>query len=363
MRTRPLYGRRLNRLQKLILAALACAIIFLTAQVPWLAEYFYARGITRGLGFWIGRITGIFSLSFYEITAVLLIFAAVFLLVYFGVGLRKKEFARIFRTLYRLGMAALCVLALFGILYAPLYNRGSVYDALGLSVEGEIAQEDVYAAAQYYVKQLNLLAGELSRDGKGNVVAPYSFEETAKRINAEFGRYGNYFACYGIRPKAVVLSVPMSYLGITGIYFPFYAEANVNTNIPGYVLPVTMAHEMTHAKGVSRENEANVTAYALCIRSQDDYLRYSGLMSAVSVTLNALSEESFEVLYECLLPEIKQEYRNANEHYAKYEGIIDEISGFFNDLFLKANGVQDGTMSYGRTVESLVALYREQSGA
>lgn len=362
MRTRPLYGRRISRLQKLIIAALSCAVIFLTAQVPWLAEYFYARGITRGLGFWISRITGIFSVSFYEITAVLLILAAVSLLVYFGVGLRKKEFARMLRVLYRLGMAVLCVLAMFGILYAPLYNRVSVYEALGLSANVNVGQEDVYAAAEYYVEQLNLLAGELSRDEKGNVVAPYSFEETANRINAEFDGYGNYFACYGIRPKAVALSVPMSYLGITGIYFPFYAEANVNTNIPSYVLPVTMAHEMTHAKGVSRENEANITAYVLCIRSQDVYLRYSGLMSAAAVTLNALPEEDFNTLYERLLPQIKQEYRNANEHYDKYEGIIDEISEFFNDLFLKANGVQDGTMSYGRTVESLVELYREQSG-
>lgn len=363
MKTRPLYGRRISRLQKLIIAALVCAVIFLTAQGSWLAEYFYARGITRGLGFWISRITGIFSVSFYEITAVLLILAAVFLLVYFGVGLRKKEFARMLRALYRLGMAVLCVLAMFGILYAPLYNRVSVYEALGLSANVNVGQEDVYAAAEYYVEQLNLLAGELSRDEKGNIVAPYSFEETANRINAEFSGYGNYFACYGINPKAVALSVPMSYLGITGIYFPFYAEANVNTNIPSYVLPVTMAHEMTHAKGVSRENEANIAAYVLCIRSRDVYLRYSGLMSAAAVTLNALPEEDFKTLYDRLLPQIQQEYRNASEHYDKYEGIIDEISEFFNDLFLKANGVQDGTMSYGRTVESLVELYREQSGA
>lgn len=106
-----------------------------------------------------------------------------------------------------------------------------------------------------------------------------------------------------------------------------------------------------------------MTAYVLCIRSQDSYLKYSGLMSAVSVTLNALGEEEFEKLYAQLLPEVRQEYRNANEHYKKYEGIVDEISGFFNDLFLKANGIQDGTRSYGRTTQSLVELYRCLSGA
>ena len=52
-----------------------------------------------------------------------------------------------------------------------------------------------------------------------------------------------------IRGKTCLLYT--SYLGITGIYFPFYAEANVNVNIPVNELPTTMAHEMAHAKGVS----------------------------------------------------------------------------------------------------------------
>ena len=65
--------------------------------------------------------------------------------------------------------------------------------------------------------------------------------------------------------------------------------------------------------------------------------------------------------------QVRQEYRNAGEHYKRYEGLIDRISSFFNDLFLKANGVQAGTGSYGQTTGSLVALYQsltaEENGA
>ena len=47
--------------------------------------------------------------------------------------------------------------------------------------------------------------------------------------------------------------------------------------------------------------------------------------------------------------------------------MTDRISSFFNDLFLKANGVQAGTGSYGQTTGSLVALYQsltaEETGA
>ena len=154
----------------------------------------------------------------------------------------------------------------------------------------------------------------------------------------------------------------MSYLGITGIYFPFTGEANVNVNIPAYEIPVTMAHEMAHAKGVARENEANVAAYVLCITAEDPYLQYSGLMNAAAVMLNSLPEEEYEELRSRLAPEILREYSNAGAHYAQYDGWAEAVSSFFNDLFLKSNGVAGGTRSYGRTAESLVALYVRLSG-
>ena len=37
-------------------------------------------------------------------------------------------------------------------------------------------------------------------------------------------------------------------------------------------------------------------------------------------------------------------------------------SSFFNYLFLKANGVEEGTRSYSATAESLIALYEKLSG-
>jgi len=246
-----------------------------------------------------------------------------------------------------------------GALAAPLCGRQSAAEALGLA-DTEVTEAKLYDAAAFYVKELNETSAAMERGGEGNVRPSYGFGELADRLNAEFSALGGgYFAECEVRPKAVLLSVPMSYLGITGIYFPFYAEANVNVNIPPYELPVTMAHEMAHAKGVSRENEANIVAYALCIRSGDDYLRYSGLMNAAAVLLNALPEESRKELRGELDEEILAEYAAANEHYAKYDGWIDGISSFFNDLFLKSNGVAGGTRSYGETAESLVALYEQ----
>lgn len=350
-----------RRLQRLACLALAAAAVFLLAQIPVLAEYFFARGITRLLSGSIALITNYIPISFYELTALLLIAGAAALIVCLIAYMVKKNKKALAILLYRLAAAGLCVLLAFGALYAPLYNRAPVLSALGLS-ETEITAEKVYAAAEYYVERLNDTSRKLSRDEAGNIVAPCSFDSLADLLNAEYAALDGYFSPHEVRPKQVALSVPMSYLGITGIYFPFYAEANVNVNIPSYELPVTMAHEMAHAKGVSHERDANVAAYVICIRAENDYLNYSGLMRAAAVMLNALPEEEYAELYGRLSDEVKAEYRNANEHYAKYEGIIDSISSFFNDLFLKANGVEGGTRSYSQTAESLVYLYEQLSG-
>ncbi len=342
----------------LVLASLAlcAATVYLLANVPPLSEYLFARGITRGINLVLSRVVNLLPVSFYELTAEFLIVGGTALAVYLIYLLAKRRFSLFKRYVYKLAVAALSVLVAFGLLYAPLYNRVSVWGALGLG-QTEVTAENLYAAAEYYVTELNEVSSRMERDEKGNIVAPYGFEELCGRLNGEYSSCGGYFASYDVRAKAVVLSVPMSYLGITGIFFPFYAEANVNTNIPPYELPVTMAHEMAHAKGVSREDEANLTAYALCISSSDDYLRYSGLMNAAAIALNALPQEQYESLYEKIDAEILTEYKNASEHYKKYEGALDAVSSFFNDLFLKSNGVPSGTKSYSQTTRGLIALY------
>lgn len=352
-----LSARRPHSLRVLASLALAAAIVFLLAEIPSVAQTFLAEGVTRWLTWLIGRITNYIPVSFYEITAVLLILGGVSCAVCLAVDLCKKRFSAALAVLYRLGVALLAVLLAFGLLYAPLYERAPVSSAFGIP-DAEVTAENLYDAAEYYVEQLNAVSAKLERDGQGSAVCPHTFEELSDILNAAYDAVpGDYFAPYEVRPKAVALSVPMSYLGITGIYFPFYAEANVNVNIPASDLPVTMAHEMAHAKGVAAESEANLAAYILCICSEDDFLRYSGLLDAAARLLNALPEEQYNELYGRLSEEVRTEYRNANAHYEKYEGVLDRISLFFNDLFLKSNGISSGTRNYSETTRSLVGLY------
>ena len=358
--TKTLFQNKISRRACVFWGLAACtALVYLLADIPVSAEYLFARGVTRALSWLLGGVTGLFSLSFYETAAALLIVGIPMAAVCFILLLCWKDYARAKAWLWRAAFFALSLLLAFGLLFAPLYARPSAASALGIE-EAPVTREEVVEAADWTIGQLNELAAQLPRDEAGNVL-PADFDALARSLNAAYAEAGSYFAPYGVRPKAVALSVPMSYLGITGIYMPFFAEANVNVNIPAYTLPVTMAHEMAHAKGVAQEGQANIVAYALCLRSEEAALRYSGLMSAAAVLLNALPQEEFEALYGQLSPAVRREYANASAHYQKYEGLIDSISSFFNDLFLKANGVPGGIESYGSTVRALVSLQKQLS--
>ena len=63
----------LSSAQKLILAALGVCVLFVLADVPVLAEYLFARGITRALSGALSLVSALFPFSLYELIAVGLI--------------------------------------------------------------------------------------------------------------------------------------------------------------------------------------------------------------------------------------------------------------------------------------------------
>ncbi len=181
--------------------------------------------------------------------------------------------------------------------------------------------------------------------------------ERAAEIYPELGgQYG--------RPKGVMLSPYWSYTGIGGVFFPFTAEPNVNTNMPHFMLASTTTHEMAHQRGFAREDEANYIAYLTSTLHPDPDFQYSGVMLALTYTMNSLYRFS---------PEIWSEIRNMysegvirdligwQEYRARYEGPVKEISTKVNDTYLMANRQEDGVHSYGRMVDLMLAEFRAAS--
>ena len=70
-------------------------------------------------------------------------------------------------------------------------------------------------------------------------------------------------------PKPLINPRLLSVQQLTGIYSPFTIEANYNSEIPGYNIPHTICHELSHLQGYMREDEANFIGYLACTSSED----------------------------------------------------------------------------------------------
>ena len=164
------------------------------------------------------------------------------------------------------------------------------------------------------------------------------------------------------QPPSVV-----SYANIGGMFFPFTMESNINVDNPFFMVPWTMAHELAHQCGFMREDEANFIAYLACKESDDALMRYSGLLLAYDNAMGALRSADPERAAEIasgLAEPVRRDLAERAEHWAQYEGPVQDVSNAANDAYLKANNQSDGMQSYGRMVDLLLAEQRaEENGS
>lgn len=191
-----------------------------------------------------------------------------------------------------------------------------------------------------------------------------NFYETARRAQSSFDTISNeYSVLKGSYPppKPVFFSEVMSYGRITGVFFPYTFESNINVHVPEHEIPSTMLHELVHLRGFMREDEANFISYLACINSGYDDFAYSGTLLALNYTMNELYKEDYEEfarLYEKYSEGVKLDLSYSYDYWKKYETKVAEISHKVNDSYLKINNQTDGAKSYGRMVDLLLAYYR-----
>jgi hypothetical protein len=296
--------------------------------------------------------------SLFEWLLVILVLAGSVLLIYGIVLLCKKRFFKLLK--------GLCALLAAGLFFANFYmlTAGFAYNRAPLPLPHSAVKytgEQTQDIARYFIEDYIALGEKMTRDANGDVVSPYTHDELNQRLIEEYARLDDpYFNGLTPRAKRVVNSWFMSDTGISGIAFAPTGEANVNAMTPASDLPHTMAHEMAHIKGVMRENEANLAGYYILLSSEDDYLRYCGyfssirtLWNAVYISNNANSERANALFRDERLARMDAERARANRFWAEYKGPIgflsdfwDSAGTFFNDLYLKLNGQEDGVGSY-----------------
>ena len=305
-------------------------LIFLAGLLGWLGVAFWQLSVLAGS--WLGRTNRGGFKNFWRRSA--------------AVALR----------------VCIVLFALFTFQCGINYHRQTFSQRAGF-VMAESTKEELVDLCWALTEELNQAAGEITVDENGACRLKENLEERARAAMLAAAQEYPELSGYYPRAKGVWNSWALSYQQLLGIYSPFTIESNYNRDMPEYNKPSAICHELSHLKGFMREDEANFIAYLACRASQDEDFRYSGSMLAYVYSMNALYRADRDLYREIrtqLCSQAERELELQNAFWNAYEGPVAEVSNKMNDTYLKVNAQGDGTRSYGRMVDLLLALRRSK---
>lgn len=298
--------------------------------------------------------------------SILLLFLIVRRIVVLIKTLVKKGFVSFTNSVFilfrNLLIVAVCMMLVFQMMHGVNYRRPSIPQVMGLTREEHTYEEYAMALRWAYDEMISARM-QLGEDYNGVAHMSTTLEEAVLDANAlmnsvskeyDYGMSGNY-----IRAKGVSFSHYWSYTDITGVYDMFLGEANLNTDYLDILyFPVTLCHEITHAKGYARESDANTAAVLACIRSPRADFRYAGYYAIFrdlyNKTASYANEEGKAMPIDLNDPAFEAVIRdiNASHEYDMsladnpFTQFVERFSESANNTFLEANGQVGGTQTY-----------------
>lgn len=335
---------------------------------PSFTEIVYSRSIFRIINQGLSTITGALPFSMGEFLLYsFIVFVAVYIIVIIVRSIKAKKawWKALLGQSLNLLIVVSIIYSLFVGLWAFNYARQPLGESLGLDTQPATINE-LYSTCKSLAVKANRLRASVPEDSSGVFSPDFTKEDimnqTADYYNIAAATSNNDYLGGSFGPvKPVVYSKGLSYAHITGIYFPFTGEANVNADFPMLLFPSTCLHEAAHQRGFAREDEANFLAYYIASYSNNDAVSYSGTMLALIHAMNKLYAADSELYYslrETYSDGINRDLRNNHEFWQQFESPVSEVSKKVNNTFLQANMQHDGVKSYGRMVDLLIGLWR-----
>ncbi len=352
-----------DKLYKSLIPLILVPIVFILSKSIENSAVGYERFFASGINKWtielISLVTGFFKYSIAEFVLYGHVLAAPIVAILLIIKLFKggllKSILRILQYLSVLYVA-------FMLLWGFNYNRISISEILGFEVTS-YSTEELAELTESLIASANTLRMHQLEDSEGVMVSAGTYKEIFARAHEGYDAVGKSVRAlsgpYG-RPKPVFASELMLYTGITGVYFPYTAEANVNVAVPDLLLPATTLHEMAHQRGIAPEDEANFVAYLTALKHPDKDFNYSGTVLALIHSMNALYAQDSELamtLRKTYSEGLDRDMAYYSRFWKAYEGQTNEVADQVNDTYLKASGETEGVKSYGRMVDLLLGYY------
>lgn len=265
------------------------------------------------------------------------------------------------RRLVMLAAVLVWIYAGFCMSWGVHYYTATFGEKSGL-LQQPVSVEDLTVVTRWFADGANKAAKKVNRDENSRFVGD----------NDRILAYGD--ACYEQivkewpflegphrTPKPAFYSTGMSAAAFTGYLFPFLGESTLNVHSPNVYLPVTVAHEMAHQRGIAPEQEANFLGIAACLSSDDPEYRYSGWLFGYLHLSNALysaDKEAWQTIRDGMDEGCLKDMEWNDRYWRDFSSPVTSLVQGGYSVFLQSYGQSMGLKSYGACVDLLVAYYR-----
>ena len=348
----------------LILIVLAVAIrVF--ALVPARVESWYSQGAYRYISLAFRTAFGWLPFSLGD-----LLYAAAGVLGIWRITVFIKDFFSHRRGNFSWIIAFTRLLSLATIIYIVF----SSFWGLNYYRQGIGAQLQLKSHA-YGEKELKVLVPLLQQrlNAYAELVNPAIRNRLADRASliekaaAAYRRSAGLYPFLEYRQSSVKSSLytPLApYVGFTGYFNPFTSEAQINTEVPAFMRPFIINHEIAHQLGYAKENEASFVSFLTCRHSGDPdflYALYFELYRSAGNELRRFDKPYMENMNSHLSPMVKADMREMQKYLERFQNIFEPIVSSFYDKFLKVNNQPEGMATYNRVI-ALVWAYVQKNG-
>ena len=211
----------------------------------------------------------------------------------------RGALAFFYKSLRNLLICCLVLAVIFQAMHGINYRRKSAVAELKLDTAEDLTFEDYCECLRWAYMGMIEARSHLGEDYNGVAHMDQSFENNAVYACSLLDKFSEKYDVpltrNYVRAKPVSLSHYWSYTYIVGMYDPFLGEANINTDYMNITeFPITLCHELCHAKGYASETDCNIIASLACCSSSRADFRYSGycwiFWNIYSVTAKIASE-------------------------------------------------------------------------
>lgn len=215
-------------------------------------------------------------------------------------------------------------------------------------------EKDKWSAGQSEYEYNRFLTARLNEYAKG--YQPIAFKQVRKRSMQFYKEHTDCRArLHGLNVKPSIYDYFMQYVGIQGYYNPITGEAQVNRYLPSFMLPFVMLHEMAHQAGIAAEDDANLLAYTIGLRSDDPSFAYSSYLNMWLYNHYRLrQEDSVQAmqLMEELNPLTLSHIDTLRQIRERYRTEFSLYSTSIYDSYLKLLQQEEGIGSYNNSIET-----------